>query len=157
AGRAEARQTARPPQALSPPQERKAPPAARQLAKSSSRTPPPTPAPVAAVAPPPAPPAAPRAGGLSAAEQERAEHALVQGEQYLARGSILVARQYFLLAADAGLATAALRLAATYDPVELQHLEVSGVVPDLDLARTWYERARELGALDAEALLARLN
>jgi TPR repeat protein len=76
---------------------------------------------------------------------------------YFARGSILVARQYFELAADAGLAGAALRLAATYDPAELQRLEVPGVVPDRDLARKWYERARELGAREAEAPLAWLS
>ena len=107
--------------------------------------------------PPPAPAQAARPVGLSAAEKARAELALAQGQQYLARGSIQVARQYFQLAADAGLAAAALRLAATYDPAELRRLEVSGVVPDRDLARKWYERARELGARDTEALLARLR
>jgi hypothetical protein len=117
-----------------------------QAAKEETKTP---------AAPSPAPAARP--AELSAAEKERAEHALAQGGQYLARGSVLVARQYFQLAAEAGLAEAALRLAATYDPTELQRLEVSGVVPDRDMARKWYERARDLGSRDAEALLARLS
>jgi len=93
------------------------------------------------------------------AERQRVEEwiALAQGEQYLARGSIQVARQYFQRAADAGLAAAALRLATTYDPAELQRLEVPGVVPDRNLARKWYERARELGAPGVEPLLARLR
>ena len=122
-------------------------PSAPQAPRKETKSPP----------PPPAPAQAARPVGLSAAEKARAELALAQGEQYLARGSIQVARQYFQLAADAGLAAAALRLAATYDPAELQRLEVSGVVPDRDLARKWYERARELGARDTEALLARLR
>ncbi len=131
------------------------PPATSQPAKEKTKVsaPPPQPAKEATRAPAPTS----RPVGLSAAEKARAEHALAQGEQYLARGSIQVARQYFQLAADAGLAAAALRLAATYDPAELQRLEVSGVVPDRDLARKWYERARELGARDAEAFLARLR
>jgi hypothetical protein len=117
-----------------------------------------SPAPQVEMKPPPRAAAqAARPVGLSAAEKERAERALAQGEQYLARGSIVVARQYFQLAADAGLAAAALRLATTYDPAELQRLEVSGVIPDRDLARRWYERARELGALEADAPLARLS
>jgi hypothetical protein len=36
-------------------------------------------------------------------------------------------------------------------------LAVSGVLPDRDLARRWYERARELGSRDAEERLARLR
>jgi hypothetical protein len=103
----------------------------------------------------PAPPSRPV--GLSAEEQERAERALAHGEEYLARGSILVARQYFQRAAEAGLATAALRLATTYDPIELERLGVSGVLPDRELARRWYERARELGSREAEERLARLR
>ena len=103
----------------------------------------------------PAPPSRPV--DLSAEQQERAERALAHGEEYLARGSVLVARQYFQRAADAGLATAALRLATTYDPIELERLGVSSVLPDRELARRWYERARELGSRDAEERLDRLN
>jgi TPR repeat protein len=55
------------------------------------------------------------------------------------------------------LAAAALRLAATYDPVELPRLKVHGVVADLALARKWYERARDLGAPEAASHLARLG
>jgi hypothetical protein len=126
-----------------------APQTPREETKETKETKPPPPA--------AAPAQAARPVTLSAAEKVRAERALAQGEQYLARGSIQVARQYFQLAADAGLAAAALRLAATYDPAELQRLAVSGVVPDRDLARKWYERARELGARDTEPLLARLR
>ena len=44
---------------------------------------------------------------------------MAQGERFLAQGNIAVARQFFQRAAEAGLAAAALRLAATYDPAEL--------------------------------------
>jgi hypothetical protein len=103
----------------------------------------------------PAPPYRPV--GLSAEERKRAERALANGEEYLARGSILVARQYFQRAAEAGLAAAALGLATTYDPIELERLGVSGVLPDRALALGWYETARELGSPDAEERLVRLR
>jgi hypothetical protein len=105
----------------------------------------------------PARPVPPSATPLSEDEKERGQRALAQGEEYFARGSILVARQYFQHAADSGLAEGALRLAATYDPGELQHIQAAGVVADRDLARKWYERARELGAAEAEERLARLD
>jgi hypothetical protein len=105
----------------------------------------------------PARPVPPSAAPLSEEEKERGQRALAQGEEYFARGSILVARQYFQHAAESGLAQGALRLAATYDPGELQHIQAAGVVADRDLARKWYERARELGAVEAEERLARLD
>ena len=49
-----------------------------------------------------------------------------------------------------------IRLAATYDPSELARLQVQGIAPDPAEARKWYERARELGAPEAEERLARL-
>ena len=98
-----------------------------------------------------------RPSKLSPEDKARADRALAQGEKYLASGSILVARQFLRHAADAGLAAAALRLAATYDPVELHRLQAQGIAPELDLARRWYERARELGAPEAEERLANLR
>jgi TPR repeat protein len=50
-----------------------------------------------------------------------------------------------------------LTVAASYDPSELGRLQVQGVVPDRAEARKWYERARELGAPEAEERLARLG
>jgi hypothetical protein len=94
---------------------------------------------------------------LSAEERTRAEHLVAQGEKYLGDANIEAARQFFRRAADAGLAAAALRLAATYDPAELAHLQAAGVVANRAEARRWYERARELGATEAEGRLARLG
>jgi TPR repeat protein len=56
-------------------------------------------------------------------------------------------------AADAGDARAAMTLAATYDPVILEKLAVRGVVPDLAMARSWYEKARQFGAPEAASRL----
>jgi len=93
---------------------------------------------------------------LAAHDKARAER-LLRGEEYLANGSVISARAFFERAAAAGLAAGALRLAATYDPGELQRLQALRVVPDPALARRWYERARELGAPDAVEQLARLS
>lgn len=100
---------------------------------------------------------APRAPEMPAEERERARSLMAQGERYLSQGNIEIARQYFKRAADAGFGPAALKLAATYDPVELSHIGAQGVVPDRTEARKWYERARELGAPEATDRLARLG
>ena len=108
--------------------------------------------------PPPAPaPAPPRAPMLSPADREAAERFIARGEQEIEKGQVAVARQFFLRAAQAGLARGALLLAATYDPRELARWGVQGVLPNLPEARKWYERARELGAPEAEERLARLG
>ena len=79
------------------------------------------------------------------------------GVRYLEQGNITPARQFFRRAAEAGLAQAAIRLATTYDPAELRRFKAQGLVPDLAEARKWYERARELGADEAEERLSRLG
>jgi hypothetical protein len=115
--------------------------------------------------PPPVPAVRPERGGqsvprppeLSAEEKARTEKLVAQGERFLAQGNIAVARQYFQRAAEAGLAQGAIRMAATYDPAELTRLQAQGVVADRAEARKWYERARELGAPEAEERLARLG
>ena len=53
----------------------------------------------------------------------------MRGDEYLANGSVISARAFFERAAAAGLAAGALRLAATYDPGELQRLQALRVVP----------------------------
>ncbi len=90
-------------------------------------------------------------------ERARAEHLLARGLDYLAVGNVAAARDFFERAAEIGLAAAALRLAATYDPAELPRLKVHGVVADRALARKWYERAQGLGAPEAASRLARLG
>ncbi len=76
-----------------------------------------------------------------------------RGEEFLATGDIAAARLMFLRAAEARDAHAAFALAATYDPLVLGKLEVYGFVPDLAMARAWYEKAREFGSLEARQRL----
>jgi hypothetical protein len=108
---------------------------------------------------PPMPAASPQASQPPAPteEQQRAVAFLERGRTQVERGNISAARLFYRRAADAGLAQGALALAATYDPNELARLRVAGVQPDLALAREWYEKARELGASEAEERLRRLG
>lgn len=121
-------------------------PAESQQKRSSSLVPP----------PPPIARPVPRQSELSAEERARADRLVSQGERHLDQGNIGAARLFFQRAAEAGSARGAIRLAATYDPAELGRLQVQGVIPDRNEARKWYERARELGAPEAEERLARL-
>jgi hypothetical protein len=121
-------------------------PAEPQQKRSSSLVPP----------PPPIARPVPRQSELSAEERARADRLVSQGERHLDQGNIGAARLFFQRAAEAGSARGAIRLAATYDPAELGRLQVQGVNPDRNEARKWYERARELGAPEAEERLARL-
>jgi hypothetical protein len=105
----------------------------------------------------PARPLVPRAPDLAAEEKDRAEKLMAQGERQLQQGSIVLAREFFRRAADIGFAPAAIRLASTYDPGELSRLGAKGVVPDRAEAKKWYERARDLGAPEAEERLAKLG
>ncbi len=117
-------------------------------------TPPP---PVPAVRPERSALPVPRPPELSDEEKLRAEKLVAQGERFFAQGNIAVARQFFRRAAEVGFAPGAIRLAATFDPAELSRLQAQGVVADRAEARKWYERARELGATEAEERLARLG
>jgi hypothetical protein len=122
----------------------------------------------ATAAPPPAPlekraepspsaPTPPRAPVLYPADRESAERLVARGEREIEQGNVANARQFFLRAAQAGFARGALLLAATYDPRELARWQVQGTQPNLGEARKWYERARELGAPEAEERLAGLG
>jgi TPR repeat protein len=73
-------------------------------------------------------------------------------------GNVEAARLFYERAADAGLAQGALALAATFDPDELVRRQVvGGLRPDPAAAKRWYERARELGADEADEPLRRLS
>jgi len=109
---------------------------------------------LALAVPPKSPPPASK---LTAEEKLRAERLLETGHKQLAEGNVSAARIFYRRSADAGLAAAALSLAATYDPAELARLGAKSVTPDIEAARKWYERARELGAPGIADLLSRLN
>jgi hypothetical protein len=80
------------------------------------------------------------------------------GTDLMAQGDIAAARAMFQRAAEAGSAAGAFALAETYDPVMLRRLPLrGGIAPDPALARTWYEKARDLGSSAAPERIARLT
>lgn len=90
-------------------------------------------------------------------EQKRALPMIAKGNEQLGQGNVAAARLFYQRAADAGLAQAALALAATYDPSELDRIGAHSVLPDVQIARKWYERAQQLGAAEADERLKRLG
>ena len=85
------------------------------------------------------------------------EKIVARGERHLSEGNVAVARQFFVRAAEAGVARAALLLASTYDPYEFANLGIRGVQPNSTEARKWYKRAGELGAPQAAGRLLQLG
>jgi hypothetical protein len=91
-------------------------------------------------------PSSPRVPATRAAGSQDVRLLLDQGKQFFDVGDLIAARILFLRAANAGDAAAAVAMGATYDPVVLADRGVRGVAADLDKARGWYERAREMGS-----------
>ena len=75
--------------------------------------------------------------------------ALARGVALIASGDLAAARLVLRRAANAGDAHAAMTLAGTYDPVVLEKLGVHGFVPDVAMARVWYEKAKKFGSAEA--------
>jgi hypothetical protein len=79
------------------------------------------------------------------------------GVELMTYGDVTEARTMFQPVAEAGEGTGAFKLAETYDPIVLAALRLrEEIMPDLALARTWYERARDLGSLEARDRISRL-
>jgi len=81
---------------------------------------------------------------------------LRRADALIASGDVAAARLVLRRAADAGDAGAAMALAGTYDPANLAKLGVHGIVPDLAMARSWYEKARTFGSAEAPQRLEML-
>jgi hypothetical protein len=79
-----------------------------------------------------------------------------RGHDFLKAGDIPSARLVLRRAANAGSAQAALALGGTYDGMLLAELGVLGFAADAAQARTWYQRALELGSPEASRRLDRL-
>ena len=83
------------------------------------------------------------------------------GRDFIANGDLVAARVLLRRAAESNDAEAALALAATYDPLVLRELKVYGIAADVAMARTWYEKAKQLGSAEAprrlEALVAAIR
>jgi hypothetical protein len=74
---------------------------------------------------------------------------LRRADDLIASGDLAAARLVLRRAANAGDARAAMTLAGTYDPVILEKLGVHGFVPDVAMARAWYEKAKKFGSAEA--------
>jgi hypothetical protein len=79
---------------------------------------------------------------------------LKRGKDLITAGDLAAARLVLQRAADANNVEATLALAATYDPYVLRELKVYSFAGDAGMARTWYEKARQLGS---SAALRRLE
>lgn len=106
----------------------------------------------AAAAPPVT--AAPPARILSADELATL---MTRAKGLLAAGDIPPARLLLERAADAQEPNAALMLARTYDPAVLGTQDTRNINSDPALARSWYERAAQLGSADAQRRLSQLQ
>jgi hypothetical protein len=90
-------------------------------------------------------------------DQRQAIASLVaRGKELLRDGDFSSARLILQRAADAGEVDAALTLGSTYDPSILAQLGIRSQVANVDLARTWYEKAQEFGSAEASSRLKKL-
>jgi hypothetical protein len=127
--------------------------------RAPAATPPGAPAPVAAAPPAAAPVAAlppepvsepmiPR-DAIHHLDPNEIASSLRRADDLIASGDLAAARLVLRRAATAGDARAAMTLAGTYDPVVLEKLGVHGFVPDVAMARAWYEKAKKFGSAEA--------
>jgi hypothetical protein len=122
----------------------------RAPAVAPAVVPPQATAPVAVASPAPAPQARRMDADELATLMKRAKESLTTGD-------IPVARLLLERAADGQDAGAALMLAQTYDPVVLGTSDVRNITPEPDKAKSWYQRAAQLGSADAQRRLAQMQ
>ncbi len=72
-------------------------------------------------------------------------------------GDIAAARLLLERAAGANEPKAALLLAQTYDPAVLGTPDMRSITPDPAMARSWYQKAAELGSTDAQQRLSEMQ
>src|SRR5579863_545233 len=113
-------------------------------------------APVVAMAPPVAP-AAPVVPAARRIDSEELANLMARAKSLLASGDISPARLLLERAAQANEASAALMLAQTYDPTVLGTQDIRNITPDPAMARSWYQRAAQLGSAEAQRRLSQLQ
>jgi hypothetical protein len=91
----------------------------------------------------------------AAVSDEKIAALVAGGRQLIVAGDIPNARLVLQLAAEVGNATAALELGATYDPTILQQQKAE--MANINMARLWYEKAKDLGSTEAALRLERLR
>jgi hypothetical protein len=110
---------------------------------------PPAAAPVVALPPAPVPEAKIPEDAIRRLDPNEIAASLRRADELIASGDLAAARLVLRRAANAGDARAAMTLAGTYDPAVLEKLGVHGFVPDVAMARAWYEKARKFGSAEA--------
>jgi hypothetical protein len=86
-------------------------------------------------------------------DQQEATALMERGRDLLKNGDVALAQLAFRRLAEAGNADAALALATTYDLRYLAERKLIGIVGDEAKARVWYQRAKELGSVEADRIL----
>ena len=114
---------------------------------------PPAAAPVAALPPAPVPELMIPGDAIHHLDPNEIASSLRRADDLIASGDLAAARLVLRRAANAGNARAAMTLAGTYDPVILEKLGVHGFVPDVAMARVWYEKAKKFGSAEASQRL----
>jgi hypothetical protein len=89
-------------------------------------------------------------------ERDEIEVLVKRGRDFIANGDLAAARLVLRRATNGGDAQAALLLGTTFDPATFEKVRVIGAAPDPAEARNWYQRAIELGSVEAENRLASL-
>jgi hypothetical protein len=97
-----------------------------------------------------------RESKLRELEPEEIATMLTRGQTMLENGDIAGARLLLQRAAEAGDQTAAMALAASFDPVVMKDLGVRGVEADVEKARYWYGKASQFGSKEAPKRLESL-
>ena len=104
---------------------------------------------------------APSAVPMTARSGDLGEQTLLRlvtrSELLIDTGEVAAARTLLRTAAEAGSVAAALKLAETYDPAEVQRLGMTDKSADPNEAARWYERAEALGSQVASARLVALG
>jgi TPR repeat protein len=107
-----------------------------------------------------------QAAPLQQLDDEQIAALIKVGRELIADGKIPLARLVLQRGASAGSAPAALELGGTYDPIILERLGVTAktemiestvISPDTALARAWYQKAKDLGSVDAPGRLEKLT
>jgi hypothetical protein len=90
-------------------------------------------------------------------DPEEAAALMQRGRDLLRNGDVALAQLAFRRLAEAANAEAALALAITYDPRYLAEQKLIGIHGDKAKARAWYQRASELGSMEADRILQQEN
>ena len=93
------------------------------------------------------------AAAVKPIDPQEAAALMERGRDLLRNGDIASAQLAFRRLAEAGKADAALALATTYDPRYLAEHKHVGIIGDEAKARAWYQRAKELGSMEADRIL----